>query len=92
MLTLGLAYTVANGFTGPLDVVNGENDLFYCGGNCKFPSDQAAAVKPAFFPNASANGSQSYLVPGAGHNVALAKNAGLGYAQMVEFLKTNAIV
>ena len=90
MFTLGSAYTVAANFTGPLDVVNGENDYFYCGGDCTFPTDQTLAVKPTFFPAAS-KGSQTFLVKGAGHNVALHSDAALGYNQMIEFLKTNGI-
>ena len=81
---------MASDFTGPVDVVNGEHDFFFCGGDCNFPTDQAAAVKPKFFPAAS-KGSQSYLVKGAGHNVALHSNAEEGFDQMIQFLGVNGI-
>lgn len=90
MLTLGPAYTVASEFTGPIDVVNGLNDYFYCGGNCTYPQDQAALVQAAFFPAAS-KGSQSYLVLNSGHNINLHFTAPQAFNQMINFLQKNLI-
>ena len=91
MLTLGSAYAPASDFTGSVDIVNGQNDYFYCGGDCTYPKNQAAAVKPAFFPAAS-SGSQFYLVPDAGHNVNSHYSAPQAFRQMIAFLQTNGIV
>ncbi|MCJ1245729.1 hypothetical protein MMC30_002933 [Trapelia coarctata] len=88
--TLASAYVPSAAFTGPVDVVDGQNDFFYCGGDCTFPTNQAAVVQPVFYPAASA-GSQSYLVPDAGHNINAHFAAPQAFAQMLAFLKTNAI-
>ena len=71
-----------------MDVVNGENDFFYCGGDCGSPTNLAAEVQPFYFPAAS-NGSQYFLVPGAGHNINMHFKAELGWEHMNGFLKTN---
>jgi len=70
--TLGEFFTLtspiapASEFTGPVDVVNGQNDFIFCQSDCSYPTDQGAIVLSALFPAAKA-GSTSYLVPGTGH-------------------------
>ena len=91
MFTLGAAYAPASAFAGPVDIVNGQNDYFYCGGDCTYPTNQAAAVKPALFPAAS-SGSQFYLAPNAGHNVNAHYSASQAFEQMIAFLRSNGIV
>lgn len=94
--TLGEVFTLANviapapAFTGPIDVVDGQNDFIFCQGDCTVPVDQAAVVQPALFPAAAA-GSQSFLVPGVGHAVNAHYAAPQAYAQMLAFLKANHI-
>ena len=94
--TIGEVFTLAGviapapAFTGPVDVVDGENDFIFCQGDCTFPVDQAAVVQPALFPAAAA-GSQSFLVPGVGHAVNAHYAAPQAYAQMLAFLKANNI-
>ncbi len=90
MFTLGSAYAPATAFTGPVDIVNGQNDYFYCGGDCTYLTDQAAAAIPAYFPAAS-KGSQSYLAPNAGHNVNMHYSSISAFQQMTAFLQTNGI-
>ena len=89
--TLASAYAPATLFSVPVHIDNGQNDYFYCGGDCTYPVDQAAAAIPAYFPAASKNGSQSFLVPGAGHNVNAHYSANEAFSQMVAFLKENRI-
>lgn len=89
-LTLGGILSPSPSFTGPVDVVLGENDYFFCGGNCSIPSDQSALVTPAFYPAAS-KGSQHYLVPHAGHVINAHYAAPQAFAHMISFLKTNGI-
>ena len=84
------AFVVAPDYTGPIDIVNGENDYFFCGGNCLFPTDQTVLVRPTFFPSAN-NGSSHFIVPGTGHNVGLHHGASEGYNHSIEFLKSNNI-
>ena len=90
IFTLADVYTPSLAFTGPVDVVDGQFDFFYCGGDCNYPVDQAALVQPAFYPAAAA-GSQSYLVPGSGHVINAHFTAPQAFSQMISFLKTNGI-
>jgi hypothetical protein len=80
----------ATAFTGPIDVVDGENDLPNCNGNCLLPDNLAAAVKGQFFPFAS-NGSSSYIAPGSGHFLNYHYAAELAYAHIHEFIKKNGL-
>ncbi len=75
-------------FTGPLYVINGENDLRVCFGDCLKPSNKVAAVKDLLFPSAS-NGSDWYLVPGTGHGINFHYTANDAYEHIQAFLKAN---
>lgn len=88
LLTIGTIVAPSPAFTGPVDVVLGENDLIFCGGNCTSPTDQSAAVQPAFYPNAAA-GSQHFLAPGAGHNINAHFSAKASWDHQTNFLKMN---
>ena len=46
-------FPVSTDFTGLIDVVNGENGLPNCHGNCLLPYILAAAVKDELYPAAS---------------------------------------
>ncbi|KAI4096949.1 MAG: hypothetical protein LQ344_000752 [Seirophora lacunosa] len=85
--TLPFAYAPATAYTGPVAIVNGQNDWFYCGGDCTYPVDQAAAAIPANFPNADKERSTSYLAPGAGHSVNAHLAAGKAFDRMITFLE-----
>ncbi|KAL8907501.1 MAG: hypothetical protein Q9207_001368 [Kuettlingeria erythrocarpa] len=89
LLTLGSIVAPSPQFTGPVDVVLGENDLVFCGGDCTKPQDQSALVAPVFYPAASR--SEHYIVPGAGHSIFAHYSAGKAFAQMLDFLKASAI-
>lgn len=79
---------VAKNFTGPIDVVNGENDLPNCHGNCLVPYNKAAGVRTSFYPAAS-NGSSWYLGTGSGHGLNLHYAAPKAYEHIQNFIKTN---
>jgi pimeloyl-ACP methyl ester carboxylesterase len=68
--TMSLVGTGARHFTGPVLIVNGENDLFFCDGDCRYPTDITSASLNALFPRA-ANGSTTFLLRGSGHGVSL---------------------
>jgi len=78
----------AGEFRGPIDVVDGENDLPFCRSNCLVPQNKAAAVKGALYPNAK-NSSTSFVAKGAGHGLNLHYVAGDAYRQIFNFLKEN---
>ena len=90
LLTLGGIATPAPGFTGPIDILLGQNDFVFCGGDCTYPTDQAAAVRPAIYP-ASATTSQSFLVPNTGHNINAHYSANVAFTQMLNFLEAHRI-
>lgn len=90
LLTLGAVVAEAPEFTGPVDVVLGENDFVFCGGNCTYPENQAALVESTFYPNA-ASGSQYYLAAGSGHAIAAHKSASASFQHMIDFLQSNGI-
>ena len=90
LLTLGSFVAPSPNFTGPVDVVLGENDLVFCGGDCSSPTDQSAAVQPLFYPNAAA-GSRHFLAPGAGHVINAHFSAKASWDHQFEFLKVNGL-
>ncbi|KAI0385539.1 alpha/beta-hydrolase [Hypomontagnella monticulosa] len=90
LLTLGGITAPSTEFTGPVDVVNGENDLCFCGGNCRYPTDQNEPVLSMFYPAAS-KGSQTYLAAGAGHSIAAHKSGPDSFKHMIQFLQDNGL-
>lgn len=78
----------AGEFRGPIDVVDGENDLPFCQSNCLVPENKAEAVKGALYPNAN-NSSMSYIAKGVGHGLNLHYIAGEAYQQIFDFLESN---
>lgn len=90
LLTLASGNVPSSNFSGPVDVVNGQYDLLYCGGDCAFPTDQSALVQPAFYPNAGGI-SQQFLVPNCGHVINAHLTAPQAFAQMLAFLQVNGI-
>ncbi|KAI4122377.1 MAG: hypothetical protein LQ338_005850 [Usnochroma carphineum] len=89
LLTLGTIVAPSAQFRGAVDVVLGENDLVFCGGDCTKPQDQSALVAPVFYPAASHT--QHYIVPGAGHSIFAHYSAGMAFAHMLSFLKSNGV-
>ncbi|XDG04704.1 hypothetical protein ABKA04_004319 [Annulohypoxylon sp. FPYF3050] len=90
LLTLGGIVAPSTEFTGPVDIVNGENDLVFCGGNCLHPTDQNSVALSIFYPAAS-KGSQTYIAAGAGHAIAAHKSGPDSFKHMVQFLQDNGL-
>ena len=91
--TLGELFTLSfalkpTQFTGPIDIVLGDADYPFCGGNCTSPKAQAPATIPVFYPRAGA-GSRSFVLPNAGHNYNAHYGAPAAYEHINEFLKNN---
>ena len=78
----------APGFTGPIDVVDGENDLPFCQSNCVVPTNKAADVKGTLYPNAAAS-STYFIAKGAGHGLNLHYSAADAYAHIFQFVASN---
>ncbi|KAI1465648.1 alpha/beta-hydrolase [Daldinia caldariorum] len=90
LLTLGSIVAPSPEFTGPVDLVNGEHDLVFCGGNCVEPVDQNQAALSLFY-SAAGKGSQSYIAAGAGHSIAAHKSGPDSFKHMVKFLQDNGL-
>ncbi|KAF8857572.1 alpha/beta-hydrolase [Acephala macrosclerotiorum] len=88
LFTNSMFQSVAKEFTGPIDVVDGENDLPFCQSNCLVPENKAAAVKGSLYPVAAPS-SMVYVAPGAGHGLNLHYVAGEAYQHIFQFLKSN---
>jgi pimeloyl-ACP methyl ester carboxylesterase len=82
--------TVSSNFTGPITVVNGENDLPNCHGNCLVPYNKAAAAKESYYPAAS-NGSSWYLSSSSGHGLSFHYSASAAYKHIHNFIKANGL-
>jgi pimeloyl-ACP methyl ester carboxylesterase len=73
-------------YTNPVAVVNGINDLPFCGGNCTYPQDQAKAVQPKYYPNVPESDFGSYLAPVAGHGLNFHYSATGAFEYIQKFL------
>ncbi|KAI0967884.1 Alpha/Beta hydrolase protein [Xylaria arbuscula] len=88
LLTLGGIVAPSTEYKGPVDVVNGEHDLVFCGGDCLRPTDQNAATLAVFYPAAS-RGSRTFIAEGAGHSIAAHKSGPDSFKHMIQFLQAN---
>lgn len=75
-------------FTGPVDVVMGENDFPMCSGNCMVPDNSAASLLQLGYPLA-ANGSSWFIATGVGHGINLHYAATAAYQHILDFVKKN---
>jgi hypothetical protein len=70
-LTLGAAYLPTN-FTKAVQILNGQQDYYYCQGNCLAEGgDVTADALAMFYPQRDASKSQAITLPNMGHNVNL---------------------
>ncbi|KAL4871856.1 hypothetical protein BDV12DRAFT_205706 [Aspergillus spectabilis] len=89
LLSFGITEVVAPGFTGPVLILNGEQDLSFCGGDCHGVLDAPDSPSSSVFPNASLLA--AYIHPNAGHAVNLHRNATGAYGVIFNFLKGNGM-
>ncbi|KAL9077523.1 MAG: hypothetical protein Q9157_003352, partial [Trypethelium eluteriae] len=91
LLTLA-SFPGSTGFAGPVQVVTGEKDAIFCGGDCyavgagSSASNIPAEVAPAF-PNASVF--EAYVQPNTGHAINAHYNATGAYHAVQRFLGAN---
>ncbi|KAF2647417.1 alpha/beta-hydrolase [Lophiostoma macrostomum CBS 122681] len=86
-LTLIPTYVPVPAFTGPVLVLNGRQDGFYCQGNCLAQGRNIAAeTLSAFFPNAG-TGSKAVVVENRGHSINLHLGAIEVFEEMVEWVE-----
>jgi pimeloyl-ACP methyl ester carboxylesterase len=87
-VTLTAPIGVAANFTGPVDIVLGENDFIFCQANCSLPVDQAVATLHTLYP-AAGSGSQTVIFTGIGHGINVHYDAPKAFAQTVAFFDAN---
>jgi len=85
LLTQGVVAAPALNFTGAVAVVDGNEDLPFCFGNCSYPANKAQMVLQALYPMAS-NVSTTYLAPITGHGVNLHYSAGEAFDFIQKFV------
>ncbi|TFB00209.1 hypothetical protein CCMA1212_007957 [Trichoderma ghanense] len=90
LLTLGGLVAPSTEFTGPVQIVNGQHDMVFCGGNCLYPTDQSEVALSTFYPAAS-KGSQTYIAAGAGHCIAAHESGPDSFNEMIQFLQANGL-
>ena len=80
-------------FTGPVQVVTGEFDQIFCGGDCYATGDPSMPSIPALlsgaFPRATAF--EAYIQPNTGHGINLHYNSTAAYTIMQEFLGSHGL-
>ena len=81
----------AKSFAGPVAVVDGENDLPFCFGNCSYPSNLAEKVFPMLYPNLPSSKTGTYLAASAGHGLNLHYSAIEAYYYIQNFLKKQGL-
>lgn len=81
----------AKEYTRPVAVVNGNNDLPFCFGNCSYPTNQAAAVQPALYRGVAAADFGTHLAPVTGHGLNLHYSAEASYKYIQDFINQHGL-
>lgn len=85
MFTLRNVGGQAIDYTKPVLILNGKEDLVFCGGNCT--TDIMQSALDYYYPNAGSQ-SQIAIVPKAGHNVFQHTTAHDAFSSSFAFLKS----
>lgn len=91
LLTVGSVPTSSN-FTGPVFVIDGSNDVPFCGGDCTATGGTAAsipAITRVVFPLVKKF--SAYIQPNTGHGLNFHYNATAGYKQIADFLQQQGL-
>ncbi|KAL2835665.1 Alpha/Beta hydrolase protein [Aspergillus pseudoustus] len=84
LLSFGVTSLASPEFAGPVLIINGAQDLSFCGGDCYGVLDAADSPSAAVFPKASSLA--AYIHPNAGHALNLHYNATAAYEVILSFL------
>ncbi|KAK4506535.1 hypothetical protein PRZ48_000267 [Zasmidium cellare] len=79
----------AKNWTKPVAVVNGDNDLPFCFGNCSYPTNLAQGALTMLYPATKKTG--TYLAPTTGHGLNLHYTAVEAYHYIQDFLNKNGV-
>lgn len=97
-MTIGELMTITglpaqSNFTGPVYVIDGENDVPFCGGDCLNTGGTSASIPAGaekVFPSASAF--VAYVHPNTGHAINVHHNATGAYKQITDFLGAHGLM
>jgi pimeloyl-ACP methyl ester carboxylesterase len=95
LLTMGSAPMMARDFSGPVQVLTGEYDFIFCGGNCTVSreANSGGMTVPQMvrksFPNVKRF--EGLVQPGAGHAINVHYNATGAYVAVQEFLRSSML-
>ena len=90
-LTLGSIYLPTN-FRKRVLILNGQQDFFYCQGNCLAGrGDVTADALEMFYPNRDASKSQAVTIPDVGHNINFHYGRLEVFERMLEFIAGTGI-
>lgn len=91
LFTTTAVTATAKQYTNPIAVVNGNNDLPFCFGNCSYPTNEAAAVRPALYPAVAADDFGTHLAPTTGHGLNLHYSAEASYKYIQDFINQHGL-
>jgi pimeloyl-ACP methyl ester carboxylesterase len=84
---LGSIYSPATAFRKPVQILNGQQDYFYCQGDCLAGGgDVTADALALFYPNRPPGSSQAVTLPDIGHNINLHYGRLEAFQKMLEFI------
>ncbi|KAF2437709.1 hypothetical protein P171DRAFT_425178 [Karstenula rhodostoma CBS 690.94] len=89
LLTFSSVVAPQPAYTGPVDVVLGQEDYVFCQANCSYPTDQAQTFVNALFP--ASRSKSTFLQPKSGHLMAQHYTARDGFEHSLQFLQSNAL-
>ncbi|CAI7641347.1 unnamed protein product [Penicillium viridicatum] len=97
-MTIGELLTITglpaqSNFTGPVYVIDGANDVPFCGGDCLHTGGKSASIPAAvkvIFPKTRAF--SAYVHPNTGHAINLHYNATAAYKQIDDFLGAQGLL
>ncbi|KAI1670820.1 alpha/beta-hydrolase [Pyrenophora tritici-repentis] len=89
LLTFNNVVAPQPAYTGPVDVVLGQQDYIFCQANCSYPTNQAQTFVNALFPTSRSK--STFLQPNSGHLIAQHYTAGDGFVHSLQFLKSNRL-
>ncbi|KAM6505228.1 hypothetical protein FSOLCH5_015147 [Fusarium solani] len=79
--------TVLRDYTSPVMIVLGEHDYVVCGQSCMIPRNLADDTLSFAYSAADPNRSETWILPGGGHNLNTHLHAGDGFNKMVAWVK-----
>lgn len=87
LLTTTAVVKPAMNYTNPVAIVNGNNDLPFCFGNCSYPTNKAQAALDMLYSGNNRTG--TFLAPTTGHGVNLHYSAVSAYHYIQDFIGKN---